>query len=156
MSKDHYAPATPGQQALTATFGAGLMLLSSQLRGPEIFDKYLDGISSFDTDLHALGHTDQKILNQLYDGQVTRIGPEYNYHLPMRSLIQSTSGINLASAAVIHFGGFKKPWDPLARPLYATHGEEISKALTLWQDAYQLYLQDQNSTTARAERHPAR
>jgi len=96
--------------AIGRTFNSGLLRVSSDLLGPQLFEEARLFVTSERLDLLVRRQHDQFVLNRLFEGLWTELSASYNYLLGHASVIHATTGLRLADAHVLHFNHSLRPW----------------------------------------------
>ncbi len=126
----------PNNIGLRRAFNAGFMLMDKSICTAENVAALIDRVDPDAWHDNVTGHTDQLVLNAVFDGQQHILGAEYNYVLLHHKEIHARTGIALEGAKVLHFNGAAKPWQPAMMHRLIQRDPVLAKAAALWRDAY--------------------
>ena len=120
------------------TFGAGFMLIDSELVQENAYEALLALLVPETWHGTTTYHTDQLVLNRCFGGRQTLVSSSYDFVLSRAALIQAREGVHAEDAKALHFAGAIKPWMPEAM-LHWTQGDpeqRPSNFFSLWYNAY--------------------
>ena len=97
-------------RVITNSFNSGLLLLRSHALPDNEYEAMLNGLHPSEWQNVSIAHTDQLVLNRLFEGRQSLLGPRYNYLLDCQKLLESEHNERMTDAHVLHFIGPGKPW----------------------------------------------
>jgi lipopolysaccharide biosynthesis glycosyltransferase len=104
---EHEQPST-----IAITFNTGMMLLSPRDLGTSAFADVLSELSPETMSTVTTGHADSVVLNRHFRGRWTPAPARYNYLISPASARYTQREGTLDDAALVHFLGRPKPWQP--------------------------------------------
>jgi lipopolysaccharide biosynthesis glycosyltransferase len=130
-------PTTFREQAtgMRPTFNAGFMCINPSMLGTAVREAILLQLRPDAWTSAEDNHTDQLVLNRVLAGEVSLLGPEFNYLLRHQQDIVVATGVRVEQARVLHFNAIK-PWQLIPTLSHALLHPPNSYALGLWLAAY--------------------
>lgn len=119
-----------GDGLLRNSFNAGMMVLGGDLLGQAQWEEVLARVVPESWEGVVTGHTDQLLLNRLFDGRAALVDPIYNMLLLHRD--EGAGPLEIADARALHFNGPAKPWRHEAMLAAAASNRIMAEGLALW------------------------
>ena len=98
--------------ALSATFNAGVMAFRRAALGEAVYQSFLAQLDRFANGELTGDHRDQLIFNLLFRDRCSLLDVRYNFLVGFCALAEQATDADIATAAVLHFNGPFKPWNP--------------------------------------------
>lgn len=124
----------PSSDAIDRTFNSGLIRIGASVLGPHLFRQAMELMNRETLGRSVRRQHDQFILNRLFEGTWTEVGPIYNYLLGHADLIMESTGVRMDAAKVLHFNTSPRPWEIAAAT--DAPSPRLARAIAEWLRAF--------------------
>jgi lipopolysaccharide biosynthesis glycosyltransferase len=138
-------------QNILKSFNAGVFSICFSELSSSVYSELLDLIKGSVFSGVKSGHTDQYVLNVLFENKVNWLEVKYNYVLKNTKLIEDKTGISSEEAIVWHYIRHPKPWK--LKRILKNHlkGKAIPPTWSEWHQAYRKALRLNNKKSYRVK-----
>jgi lipopolysaccharide biosynthesis glycosyltransferase len=130
------ASSSNASDALSVTFNVGVLMISPGRLGPSTYADLVASVQPAAWSDVRTPHSDSVVLNRYFRGAWTQVSNKFNYLILNDTSRHTQAGVRIEDAAMLHFLGRPKPWEPQADATADSMDADRRTAIQLWRNAW--------------------